>query len=236
MELRTVSLQVVLLAVMGISMSGCATAPGARQEAPAIDKNMHLPVTFAGVWFRTDKVRLGLAYEETGSLTINGESMQFAYQNGSVRIPAESIQRVAAGKLTPDIVNQWLIVSYVDGATPMVAAFKFKEELFASAPSLQQMYAALRKLVLPGDTSADPLLELDTFNQLIALDRVSAKECNRRRIHSRQVISSDAKSATEHWVVNRCGSLVRYPITYSADPRGGTLIAWRPAEVLGPVR
>lgn len=89
---------------------------------------------------------------------------------------------------------------------------------------------------LPGRTTADPRLEADTLFTIMGMDRAEAKDCNQRAVADRAVISTDSKGAVEHWTINRCGLLIRYRITYSPGPGGGTLIGYTPGEVVGKVR
>ena len=86
---------------------------------------------------------------------------------------------------------------------------------------------------LPGKTTGGLTLERDTLSMLMAMDRVEDKDCKERKVVNREVVSADSRGAVEHWFLNRCGTLVRYRITYEPDPRGGTMIGWRPGEVVG---
>lgn len=88
-------------------------------------------------------------------------------------------------------------------------------------------------MILPGKTTASLLLERDTFFQLIAIDGAGDKDCTQRKIVNREVVAADSKGAVEHWILNRCGTLVRYRLTYTPDPRGGTMIGWARGEVVG---
>ncbi len=88
---------------------------------------------------------------------------------------------------------------------------------------------------LPGKTTANELLERDTLFTITGMDRVEDKDCGGRRVVDRAVISADARTAVEHWDVDRCGTLVRYRITYGPGPAGGTLIGYTPGQVVGRV-
>lgn len=96
--------------------------------------------------------------------------------------------------------------------------------------------AGLVSTSLPGKTTASPMLERDTLSTLMALDRAEDKDCKERKVVNREVVSADSEGAVEHWILNRCGTLVRYRITYRPDPRGGTMIGWTPGEVVGKVQ
>jgi len=85
---------------------------------------------------------------------------------------------------------------------------------------------------LPGKSTADPGLERDTLSGLMMFDRAADADCKERKVVNREIVSASSQKAEEHWFVNRCGKLVRYRITYQADPRGGTNIGWAPGEVV----
>jgi hypothetical protein len=86
---------------------------------------------------------------------------------------------------------------------------------------------------LPGKSTADSTLEKDTLFIIMGMDRVEDKQCGQRAIANREVLSSDPKGAVEHWTIDRCGTLVRYQITYSPRPDGGTNIGHTLGEVVG---
>lgn len=231
-------LKLVLIAafLVALTAAGCATAPS-QGPAATIEsgKAIQLPATFENVWFRTDKVRLlGLAYEATGTLTVDKEALVFKHKDGAIRVAADSVRRVTEGTLWPDIVNVWLGVHYREAGSDRVAAFK--GAAFSSSASLSELYAAMRAMLLPGKSTAKFQLEQDTLFQLIGMDQAEDKTCTRRRVVSREIAAADTKGASEHWILDRCGTLVRYRIRYTPDPGGGTTIAWTPGEVIGKAR
>jgi hypothetical protein len=86
---------------------------------------------------------------------------------------------------------------------------------------------------LPGRTSASPQLENDTLLTVMGMDRAEDGCCNQRKVTNREVIANDSQKALEHWTVDRCGTLVRYTITYTRSPSGGTFIGVSPGAVVG---
>jgi hypothetical protein len=92
----------------------------------------------------------------------------------------------------------------------------------ASAPGTQ----------LPGTTSASPQLENDTLTGLMRTDQAEDVGCNQRRIVNREVETADPKRAVEHWTLDRCGTIVRYTITYIPSPGGGTLIGLSAPDIV----
>jgi hypothetical protein len=107
------------------------------------DPNFPLPATFDKVWYRTAKVRLlGLAYEASGRLTVRADSLEFSHQDGTVKIPAKNIEKVTWGKLSPDIMNDWVIVHLAGPEQGALAAFK--GALFSGGNDSQLYSAVLR--------------------------------------------------------------------------------------------
>lgn len=88
-------------------------------------------------------------------------------------------------------------------------------------------------LFLPGKSTADPRLEQDTLSMIMIMDGAHDAACKQRKVTSREVVSAHTTGAEENWVIDRCGTLVRYRVTYSPDPKGGTMIGLQPAEVIG---
>ncbi len=120
-----IACSLVLLFVFGSMLAGCTTAISPPPVGIETEKEVSLPLTAEKVWYRTEKVRLlGLAYEESGSITVSENSVEFTHEKGKIKIPRESIQKVVWGKLSPDITNDWVIVHYTESGKGAVAAFK----------------------------------------------------------------------------------------------------------------
>lgn len=111
----------------------------------AVDPNVTLPVTIEKTWYRTGKVRLfGKAYEQSGTLTVSENGVDFSSNKGTVNIPKGSITKVEWGHLSPDIQNEWVIVRYTDPAGEAIAAFK--GELFAGGEKDALIFSAILKI------------------------------------------------------------------------------------------
>jgi hypothetical protein len=228
-------MKLVLVLSLAITVGGCATAPSPGPAANTdLDKAIQLPATFENIWFRTEKVRFGLAYEATGTLIVSKDAIVFNHADGAITVAAETVQRVTEGRLAPDMMNIWLGVHYVEAGTARLAAFEGSP--FSASPSNSHLYAAMRAMLLPGKSTATFFLEQDTLFQLIGLDRTEDKDCSRRRVVNREIVTADAKESLEHWTLDRCGTLVRYRIRYTPSPDGGTTILWTPGEVVGKAR
>lgn len=132
----------VLAFLVASALTGCATAKSPTPAGIETAKDINLPITVENVWYRTDKVRLlGLAYEESGTITVGENGVKFVHENGSLGIRTERIQKVVMGKLWPDITNEWVIVYYIGPEQHEVAAFK-EAVLFGSGTD-SKIYSAL---------------------------------------------------------------------------------------------
>ena len=123
MKDQTISV-LVLLPLFASVLAGCTTAISSLPVGIET-QDVTLPISVENVWYRTDEIRLlGLAYEESGTITVSESGVEFAHEGGKVGIPSESIRRVVWGKLSPDIVNDWVIVYWAGSGKEEVAAFK----------------------------------------------------------------------------------------------------------------
>jgi hypothetical protein len=85
------------------------------------------------------------------------------------------------------------------------------------------------KSSLPGTTTASPQLERDTVALVLGMDQVADCTCNERKVIGREVRATETTGVLEHWTVDRCGTILRYTVTYSRSPAGGTLIGLGPS-------
>jgi len=84
------------------------------------------------------------------------------------------------------------------------------------------------KSALPGTTTASLQLERDTVALVLSMDRLEDCTCNEHKIVGREVIETGKSSVSEHWDISRCGTIVRYTVTYIGGPSSGTLISIGP--------
>ncbi len=132
----------VLGFLFGSVLTGCTTAISLPPVGIETTKEVYLPITVEKVWYRTEKIRLlGLSYEESGTITVSENAVEFVHENGKIRIPRESIQKVVWGKLSPDISNDWVIVYYTGSAKDEVAAFK--RAVFSGGGKDSKIYSAI---------------------------------------------------------------------------------------------
>ena len=128
------------------ALAACTTAIAPPPGGIEVERTVALPLTIDKVWYRTEKVRLlGLSYEESGTATVTENSIEFAHEKGTMRIARENIQKVAWGKLSPDISNDWVIVYYLDSGRNAVAAFK--GALFSGGARDSKLYSAALQLM-----------------------------------------------------------------------------------------
>ena len=107
------------------ALAGCTTAISPPPVGIEVERDVTLPLTVDKVWYRTEKVRLlGLAYEESGTVTVTENAIEFTHEKGTIKIAKANIQKIVWGKLSPDIINDWVVVHYMDSGRSAVAAFK----------------------------------------------------------------------------------------------------------------
>lgn len=88
---------------------------------------------------------------------------------------------------------------------------------------------------LPGNTTASPQLEKDTLFMVMGMDRAEDGGCGQRKVVNREIIETTPERGRENWTIDRCGKLVRYKISFTPSPRGGTDIGLLPGEVVGAI-
>ncbi|MBU2538197.1 MAG: hypothetical protein KKH22_07140 [Proteobacteria bacterium] len=132
----------VSMLLFGAVLTGCAASNLPTSVGIETEKEVSLPLIIEKVWYRTEKVRVfGLAFEESGTLTVSDGFVEFVHEKGKIKIPRETIQKVTWGKLSPDITNDWVIVHYTDSGKGMVAAFK--GSLLSGTGKESKIYSAI---------------------------------------------------------------------------------------------
>ena len=127
------------------ALVACTTAISLPPGGIEVEANVGLPLTIDKVWYRTEKIRLlGLAYEESGTVTVTENSIAFTHERGTITIARENIRDVVRGKLSPDISNDWIIVHHMDSGANAVAAFK--GALFSGGGRDSKLYSAFLQL------------------------------------------------------------------------------------------
>lgn len=117
-------------------------------------------------------------------------------------------------------------------ATVPAAQVKFDKE-FEGASAQLMAATSTDPSALPGKTTADPRLEQDTLFVIMGMDSAEDQGCKQRALANREIVKADSDRALEHWTINRCGTSVRYAITFSPRPGGGTLVHYTRPEVIG---
>ena len=75
---------------------------------------------------------------------------------------------------------------------------------------------------LPGETTADPVLQHDVAQLLMMMDAGRAKACQERKIVDTRQVDPRPEHQVERWVVERCGERVDYSVTYRPGTSGRT--------------
>jgi hypothetical protein len=131
--------------ILLVLLVGAVMIPAQSRGGIAVDPNVTLPVTVEKTWYRTGKVRLfGKAYEQSGTLTVSENGVDFSFKKGTVNIPKGSIIKVEWGQLSPDMQNEWVIVHYTDPAGEAIAAFK--GALFSGGDKDALIFSAILKI------------------------------------------------------------------------------------------
>jgi hypothetical protein len=73
---------------------------------------------------------------------VREDSLEFSHQDGNVKIPVKDIEKVTWGKLSPDIMNDWVIIHLIGSEQGALAAFK--SALFSGGNDSQLYSAVLR--------------------------------------------------------------------------------------------
>jgi hypothetical protein len=90
------------------------------------------------------------------------------------------------------------------------------------AAALPLLVATCGDAPVPGETTADPVLQHDVTQLLMMMDAGRAKGCSQRKVVDTRMVEWQPDHHTERWIVDRCGERVDYRVTYRPSPRGGT--------------
>ena len=132
--------------------------------------------------------------------------------------------------------------NYGNGADAMRYVNSPKNYLLAVTWAISAAVAQIALAsVVPGGTIGTPLLQRDTMNQLLFMDRAFDADCKNRKIVNTEVLERPKDSQVsrgrlvggswkERWSVDRCGTVVTYDVQYTADGKGGTFIAFNVAR------
>jgi hypothetical protein len=108
-----------------------------------------VPTEFNNVWFTPRRnwwnLKL-LAYDDKGTLTINGDSLEF--RGGGGLLMMNDIRNVSLGKHGRDFVNDWVIVNYLNGQIPLTACFADGNNLGwgGALGGTRQIFDAIKKI------------------------------------------------------------------------------------------
>ena len=107
---------ILLSAVISILVMGCTTTP------VQINENTPIPQNFKNVWYRSTLEKPGfLVMTDTGTLTINNNSLGFIGEKENLLIYFTDMNSISFGKLEGDFINNWIVVDYGDKTPPSYA-------------------------------------------------------------------------------------------------------------------
>lgn len=115
--------------------------PASRPDGEAAT----LPYAAEKVWYRTGRMRIGLAWEKVGALAVTEKGVELTYKDGKIVIAREEIRKIERGHLPPDLTNTWVIVRFQksDG-TSAVAGFTTPPLVHGND---DKIYAALTQML-----------------------------------------------------------------------------------------
>ncbi len=125
--------------------------------------------------------------------------------------------------------DQFVIAHYSVTMAPNAVPFEFHIEDFKSALRSLEVRTDGPSTVpptLPGKTVASPLLQRDILQFILGLDGGTDEQCKQRKIVNTEILiapaSANSGTAVERWTLDRCGKPIRYQVTMSPSPSGGT--------------
>jgi hypothetical protein len=208
-----------------------------------LDTGPRFPVTFEGVAF-SEKLGIGAALRQliphaNGKLVISASTIEYVNGNQSVTIPLTSVHEMG---LTPEPRGSlpWIVVLYEESAKPKLAAFQPLDHPGDLRGIVESLEAAVKGAKdgteqVPGETLGSPGLRRDTVRTILEFEKVLAPDCASPKVVDTKVVRGLSNAAvrdgrpvsgdwSESWVVERCGTRVTYGVSYTTDPKGGTLI------------
>jgi hypothetical protein len=208
-----------------------------------LDTGPRWPVTYEGVAY-SEKLGIGSAFRQliphaNGKLVISASAVEYVNGKQSVSIPVTSVRDMgltAAGRN----VLPWIVVVYEESGGLKRAGFQaldHPDDLRGIAASLQAAVAGAKDGTeqVPGETLGSAGLRRDTVRTILEFEKVLAPACASPKVVDTKVIQGLSNAAvrderpvsgewSESWVVDRCGTRVTYGVSYTTDPKGGTLI------------
>ena len=92
-------------------------------------------------------------------------------------------------------------------------------------------YLGIKRPTIPvqGVTIANPVLQRDVLDIVLAADGARHKECKNYGVSATEIVepprSGDRSKWKERWVIDRCGTAVPWDVEFTPAPNGGTYIA-----------
>jgi len=129
---------------------GCAATP------IPIEGEVPIPQTIENVWYRPSLDKPGLAVmSDTGTLTVNNNSMEFAGGKERRRIALAEIHRISFKKLGSDLINNWVVIEYGAKESPSYAVMSAGKALGWAAGS-DKIFATIEYVIKKNNfTSAE---------------------------------------------------------------------------------
>lgn len=107
---------ILLIVTFSMLIGGCSTTP------IQINENTTIPQSFENVWYRSTLEKPGFfVMSDTGTLTVNNNSIKFVGDDENLIIKYTDIHSVSFKKLGSDYINNWIVINYNKSSVPAYA-------------------------------------------------------------------------------------------------------------------
>jgi len=111
--------------VEAVSLAVKALTEGTESASTAISlsADISIPHTIKKVWYRPTIEKPGAFWvmSDTGTLTVNDSSLEFAGKKENLSILLSEVQKVSYGHIAPDGFNKWVVIEYGETEPPSLA-------------------------------------------------------------------------------------------------------------------
>jgi len=223
-------------AVLALAAAGClptstvAISPEASKPVPADriyqrELTVPAPGRTAKLTFLRDAGALGSAC--THRILVD-EKLAFGIRSGEqqtlyVAPGRHALELQIAGGLCAGLLSTPVETELGDGAEQ---TYRILIPSLRGGPLLMKVGATPGPAVspmVPGETTASPLLQRDILHYMLALD--GDQDCKQRTLVKTEVVTpptaANGFTAVERWTLDRCGTPTPYQIILTPSPRGG---------------
>jgi len=143
------------------------------------------------------------------------------YQMLHVAPGRHSLELQIEGGICPGLLSTPQDTVLGDGAEE---TYRILIPSLGARPTVVRIDATPTPAMVPGQTTASPLLQRDILQFILALD--DDRDCKQRTLVKTEVVnpatSANGFTAVERWTLDRCGTPTPYRVIMHPGPRGGT--------------